>query len=124
MATAADEEDYDRAMEQAAYQSGALTDAIKALGHLRLRARKTTRFNASTNYESIRDRDGNYRQVSAGYQCSQGFRLAFPLDMKRLGQVLSTIAGSGTQPELHIAFTVKAPGRASSLPGLLFSSLG
>jgi hypothetical protein len=37
MATAADEEDYDRAMEQAAYQSGALTDAIKALGHLRLR---------------------------------------------------------------------------------------
>ncbi len=58
--------------------------------------------------------------MSAGYQCSQGFRLAFPLDMKRLGQVLSTIAGSGTQPELHIAFTVKAPGRASSLPGLLF----
>lgn len=41
MATAADEEDYDRrAMEQAARQSGALTDAIKALGHLRLRARK------------------------------------------------------------------------------------
>ena len=40
MATAADEEDYDRAMEQAAYQSGALTDAIKALGHLRLRTRK------------------------------------------------------------------------------------
>lgn len=29
MATAADEEDYDRAMEQAAYQSGALTDAMK-----------------------------------------------------------------------------------------------
>lgn len=40
MATAADEEDYDRAMEQADYQSGALTDAIKALGHLRLRTRK------------------------------------------------------------------------------------
>ena len=39
MATAADEEDYDRAMEQADYQSGALTDAIKA-GHLRLRTRK------------------------------------------------------------------------------------
>ena len=37
MAAAADEEDYDRAMEQAAYQSGALTDAIKALGHLRPR---------------------------------------------------------------------------------------
>lgn len=40
MATAADEEDYDRAMEQADYQSGALTDAIKALGHLQPRARK------------------------------------------------------------------------------------
>ena len=83
MATAADEEDYDRAMEQAARQSGAMTDAVKA-----------------ANYESIRERDGNYRQVFTGYQCSQGFRLAIPLDMKRLGQVLSTIAGSGTQPEL------------------------
>ena len=28
MATAADEEDYDRAMEQAARQSGAMTDAV------------------------------------------------------------------------------------------------
>lgn len=37
MATAADEEDYDHAMEQAARQSGAMTDAMKALGHLRLR---------------------------------------------------------------------------------------
>lgn len=105
MATAADEEDYDRAMEQAARQSGAMTDAVKDAGFA-AEDPKTTRFNASANYESIRERDGNYRQVSAGYQCSQGFRLAFPLDMKRLGQVLSTIAGSGTQPELHIAFTV------------------
>lgn len=40
MATAATEKDYDRAMEQAARQSGAMTDAVKALGHLRLRTRK------------------------------------------------------------------------------------
>ena len=40
MAATATEKDYDHAMEQAARQSGALTDAIKALGHLRLRARK------------------------------------------------------------------------------------
>ena len=109
MATAADEEDYDRAMEQAARQSGAMTDAVKAAGFA-AEDLKTTRFNVSTNYESIRDRDGNYRQVFTGYQCSQGFRLAFPLDMKRLGQVLSAIAASGAQPELHIAFTVKDPG--------------
>ena len=99
MATAADEEDYDRAMEQAARQSGAMTDAVKAAGFA-AEDLKTTRFNVSANYESIRERDGNYRQVITGYQCSQGFRLAIPLDMKRLGQVLSTIAGSGTQPEL------------------------
>lgn len=119
MTATATEKDYDHAMEQAARQSGAMTDAVKTAGFA-AEDPKTTRFNVSANYESIRERDGNYRQVSAGYQCSQGFRLAFPLDMKRLGQVLSTIAGSGTQPELHIAFTVKAPGRASSLPGLLF----
>ena len=37
MTATATEKDYDRAMEQAAYQSGALTDAMEALGHLRLR---------------------------------------------------------------------------------------
>lgn len=120
MATAADEEDYDRAMEQGCLSKRRADRCYKGPRPFAAEDPKTTRFNVSTNYESIRDRDGNYRQVSAGYQCSQGFRLAFPLDMKRLGQVLSTIAGSGTQPELHIAFTVKAPGRASSLPGLLF----
>lgn len=41
MTATATEKDYDHAMEQAARQSGALTDAIiKALGHLRLRTRK------------------------------------------------------------------------------------
>lgn len=65
MATAADEEDYDRAMEQAARQSGALTDAVKAAGFA-AEDLKITRFNASANYESIRDRDGNYRQVFTG----------------------------------------------------------
>lgn len=84
MTATATEKDYDHAMEQAARQSGAMTDAVKAAGFA-AEDLKTTRFNASTNYESIRDRDGNYRQVFTGYQCSQGFRLAFPLDMKRLG---------------------------------------
>lgn len=44
MATAADEEDYDRAMEQAARQSGAMTDAVKAAGFA-AEDLKTTRFN-------------------------------------------------------------------------------
>lgn len=65
MATAADEEDYDHAMEQAARQSGAMTDVVKAAGFA-AEDLKTTRFNVSTNYESIRDRDGNYRQVFTG----------------------------------------------------------
>lgn len=113
MTTTAAEKDYDRAMEQAAHQSESMTDAVKAAG-FSAEDLKTTRFNVSTNYESIRDKDGNYQQVFAGYQCSQGFRLAFPLEMKRLGQVLAAIAGSGAQPELHIAFTVKDPGAISA----------
>lgn len=40
MTATATEKDYDHAMEQAARQSGAMTDAIKALGHLRLKTRK------------------------------------------------------------------------------------
>lgn len=122
MATAADEEDYDRAMEQAARQSGALTDAVKAAGFA-AEDLKTTRFNVSANYESIRERDGTYRQVSAGYQCSQGFRLAFPLDMKRLGQVLSTIAGSGTSRSCTLPLPSRLRAEPPPCPGC-FSSLG
>ena len=40
MTATATEKDYDHAMEQAARQSGAMTDVVKALDHLRLRARK------------------------------------------------------------------------------------
>lgn len=122
MATAADEKDYDRAMEQAARQSGAMTDAVKAAGFA-AEDLKTTRFNASANYESIRDRDGNYRQVFTGYQCSQGFRLAFPLDMKRLGQVLSTIAGSGPSRSCTLPLPSRLRAEPPPCPGC-FSSLG
>lgn len=111
--TTAAEKDYDGTMEKASRQSEAMTDAVKAAGFA-AEDLKTTHFNVSTSYESIRDRDGNYRQVFAGYQCSQGFRLAFPLEMPRLGQVLSAIAAAGAQPELHIAFTVKDPAAISA----------
>ena len=106
--TEARDKEYEAAVEQASRQSEALTAAVKSAGFAQEEL-KTTRFNISTEYESVRDDQGNYRQVFCGYQCSQGFRLAFPLEMSRLGQVLSAIAASGTQPELHISFTVKDP---------------
>lgn len=106
--TEARDKEYEAAVEQASRQSEALTAAVKSAGFAQEEL-KTTRFNISTEYESVRDDQGNYRQVFCGYQCSQGFRLAFPLEMSRLGQVLSAIAASNTQPELHISFTVKDP---------------
>ena len=67
--TEARDKEYEAAVEQASRQSEALTAAVKSAGFAQEEL-KTTRFNISTEYESVRDDQGNYRQVFCGYQCS------------------------------------------------------
>lgn len=66
-------------------------------------------FHVNTEYEGVRDPDGEYRNVFAGYVCTYEQRLCFDFDVARLSKALNAVAKSKAQPELNVSFTVKQP---------------
>ena len=93
--------DYDGAMKDASERISKLQDVAVSSGYTK-EDLKTTSFNVDTRYESVKDRQGNYR-----------LKLSFDFDSKQLAKVISAIANSGANPELSIAFTVKNPAKVS-----------
>lgn len=106
------EKEYDDAMQKATKKINSLEAASQKVGFEKGDL-KTTSFNVSTAYESVKDRSGNYKREFAGYNCSYRLKLAFDFDSKRLAEVLSAISNSGAKPELSIAFTVKNAAKVS-----------
>ena len=100
--------EYEETMEQAAQQIDYLNTSLEAVGFEK-RSVKTTNFNVRTAYESVKDKNGNYKSVFNGYVCSHRLKVEFDFDTKRLAQTLSAISKSLAKPELSIAFTVKDP---------------
>lgn len=98
--------DYDRAMVLASQHIQHLTETICAIGFEKSDL-KTTRFNVGTDYNNIKDRNGNYHKEFAGYVISHNLKLEFDFNMEKLSQALAAIAGCLSHPELSIAFTVK-----------------
>lgn len=97
---------YDKAMTKAADLQTALTGALAAVG-FSANDIKTVRFNVSAEHESVRGKDGTYKNVFKGYVCTHALRLAFDFDTKRLSDTLGAIASSVADPDLSIQFTVK-----------------
>lgn len=103
---------YDEAMNEANARIEKLQDAAVIIGYEK-DILKTTSFNVETRYESIKDRQGNYKREFAGYACSYHLKMSFDFDSKQLAKVISAIAGCGAKPELSVAFTVKNPAAIS-----------
>lgn len=104
--------DYDGAMKDASERISKLQDVAVSSGYTK-EDLKTTSFNVDTRYESVKDRQGNYKREFDGYACVYRLKLSFDFDSKQLAKVISAIANSGANPELSIAFTVKNPAKVS-----------
>lgn len=100
--------EYEETMEQAAQQIDYLNTSLEAVGFEK-KSVKTTNFNVRTAYESVKDKNGNYKSVFNGYVCSHRLKVEFDFDTKCLAQTLSAISKSLAKPELSISFTVKDP---------------
>lgn len=100
------DKDYDKMMQSAAKQLDALEKALSSVGFDE-KALKTTSWNVTTENESVRGDDGNYRSVFSGYVCSQDTKLEFPLDMSKLSDTLSAVSKSLAEPEISVRFTVR-----------------
>ncbi|MGI6123322.1 MAG: SIMPL domain-containing protein [Acetivibrionales bacterium] len=98
--------DYTKTTECAALDVEAIRKAIVSTGHDR-QALKTTDFNIKTEYESVKDAAGNWKQKFKGYSCIHHLKLEFDLDIKRLGETLTAISKSGANPEFEINFSIK-----------------
>lgn len=98
--------EYDKAMEIA---SGNIEDITRVLVDVGFEknAVKTTNFNVRTDYNSVKDRYGNYCQEFQGYVVSHNLKVEFCFDVKRLSQALSAISGCISHPQISISFVVK-----------------
>ena len=99
---------YERAVALSSEQIEELTSALVRAGFEK-EDLKTTAFQVRTEYRSEPNEKGNYIQVFDGYVCHSGMKLAFDLDIARLGETISAIGGCRARPEMSISFTVKEP---------------
>ena len=100
--------DYETAMREAASRIDQINESLSAIGFEK-ESVKTTDFNVRTDYESKKDRNGNYYRVFNGYVVSHRLKVSFDFDTKVLSKALGTIASCIAEPELSISFTVKEP---------------
>lgn len=105
---ATEDKEYGKAMELAAEKIDMTSQALESIGFEK-GALKTTDFNVHTKYESVRDKDGSYKSMFKGYECSHSLKTEFDFDTKLLAKVLSTISRCLTKPELSVSFTMKNP---------------
>lgn len=104
----AHEQEYEATMELVAKKIEQLNISLEEIGFEK-KSVKTTNFNVRTDYERVKDRNGNYKSVFNGYICSHRLKVEFDFDTKRLAQTLYAISRCLAQPELSISFTVKDP---------------
>lgn len=102
------EMDYEATMGLIAKKIEQLNVSLEEIGFEK-KSIKTTNFNVRTDYNRVKDMEGNYKKVFNGYVCSQRLKVEFDFNTKQLGQTLYVISQCLAKPELSISFTVKNP---------------
>ena len=102
----ATDKNYDKTMDTATKHLEQLRGALVGIGFTKDDL-KTTNFNVNTEYESERDKNGNYKRIFIGYSVTHQLKLEFDFDSQRLSRTLGAIAGCIAEPELNVQFTVK-----------------
>lgn len=69
-------------------------------------ALKTCDFSVASEYRSVRNESGEYRQEFIGYRCRHSLKVEFGFDTTLLGNVLSAFAASNAKPELGVEFAL------------------
>ena len=106
--------DYETAMRKASDKIEQINKSLSTLGFEK-ESVKTTDFNVRTDYESKKNRAGNYYRVFNGYVVNHRLKVSFDFDTMLLSKALGTIAGCIAEPELSISFTVKEPSAVNEM---------
>ena len=106
MSLKAQDMEYEKTMELAETQLGNLRDAIVGVG-FRREDLKTSVFSVEPDFQSERDKNGNYKRWFNGYICSHSLKVEFDFDMARLARTFAALAKCSANPEFSVQFTVK-----------------
>ena len=106
--------DYAETLRRSSEKTETLRELFARFGFERTEL-KTIGFDVETEYESYRDKDGDYRQRFAGYRFNHTAKLEFPSDDERLGRILYALSNSPAEAEFRISYTVKDPEAAKTL---------
>ena len=106
--------DYGETLRRSSEDTEVLRDLLSGFGFERADL-KTLNFSVDTEYESYKDRDGNYKQRFAGYRFRHVMKVEFLSDNDRLGKVLYALANCQVTAEFRISYTVKDPEAAKNL---------
>lgn len=70
---------------------------------------KTLHFQIEAEYERYQDRDNSWKRRFKGYKFTHRFKIEFPADNEKLGQVLYELSFAKVRPEFRIEYTVSDP---------------
>jgi uncharacterized protein YggE len=108
----AKDEKYDRALERSQEQIESLKEQLAKAG-FQDDDLKTESFNVFTEYDSVQDDKGFYKQVFSGYVCQYFLTLSFEFDNETLGNALVAVSEADVTPDLNLNFYVKDPNKVS-----------
>lgn len=97
--------EYAAALADSAAETEKLKNILTGSGFAR-EDLKTLQFSVDAEYEGYQQ-EGEYKQRLVGYRYRHAMKIEFPLDNRRLGEVLYALAHSELQPEMGVAYTVK-----------------
>ena len=100
--------DYSLAMELSNVQTEELQKAVAA-ANIQPEELKTTNLDVRTEYASVSDGHGGWKQEQTGYCCTHQMVLELPLDLDLLSEVLRNVSECNACPECRIAFTLCDP---------------
>ena len=100
--------DYEKAMQEASEKIEFLNESLMQIGFGK-ESIKTTNFYVRSDYESHKDKFGNYSRIFSGYAVCHRLKIEFDFNSKLLSKALSSVASCIAKPELSVSFTVKDP---------------
>ena len=101
--------DYDQCMKLSGERDELVKSAIVE-SSLPKDSVKTSNFEISSQYRSVKDKLGNYRSVFDCWKCNHDLKVEFPLDIKLLTKVLHNIAKSKADCKAEVNFTLSDSG--------------
>lgn len=97
---------YEQSMEAAAESLEEIREVLKPLGFEK-KDIKTSKFGIDSNYDSKRNKDGEYVRYFVGYEYINELSIEFDNDNKKLGKVLNVLSKCSSNPKFSIKYKMK-----------------